>query len=283
MAPIEKGNIDLVERFAIIRRQEEKIYQCPDYLSPNFQAGLQQKAPTKSQVYHLPSDFRSCSSTTSSLFIDINEKWREVICEWIFQMIDHYDFNREIASISLNYLDRYVSTRRANRRTIQLAAMTSLFLAIKLYESTTLKMSSLIEMSHGQFNEKHISWMENSILWSLSWHVHPPTPLCFVRNFMSLLEESGCSSAAALEIKELARFLTELSVSDYYFTTRKPSSIGLGALLTAFVNIGDAMLPLYIRHNFLKHVQSIAGIDPTSEEIQECKGRLSKVFLELDI
>jgi len=270
------GTLDLTERFAILRRKEEEVYHCPDYLSPEFR--LRQKAQPKSQVYSLASDFRSYSSTTSSTSQSINEVWREKICEWIFQVVDYLNFNREVAFVSLNYLDRYLSICSVNGENLQLAALTSFFLAVKLYNPTTLAISSLIQLSRGHFNDKHIVFMENSILWSLTWNVHPPTPLCFVRHFISLLEESSCPSDVTLEIEELARFLTEISVCDYYFTTRKASLIGLGALLTAFDSIDESTLPLRVRHSFLIRVRSIAGIDPSSKEVQECKDRLDKTY-----
>ena len=115
---------------------------------------------------------------------------------------------------------------------------------------------------------------------NLSWLVHPPTPLNFVRNFISILEESGCSSAVTIEIKELTKFLTELSVCDYYFTTRKPSSTGLGALLTAFESFNEVALPCCIRHTFIKRVWSIDNIIPSSDEVSRCKRRLSEIYLQ---
>jgi len=277
MAPIEMGVIDLAERFVVLSRQESGVYRCKDYLTADHQAMLGQTLPQETPA---SSGCSSSISETSSISGGINEVWREKICEWTFQVIDHFDFNREIASISLNYLDRYLCTRTVNRKTFQLAAMTSLFLAIKLYEPTTLRMSSFIELSRGYFKTEHIAFMESSILWTLSWHVHPPTSLNFVRNFMPLLEQSGCSASVALEIKEVARFLTELSVCDYYFTTRKPSSIGLGALLTAFDSFDDATLPLRVRQRFLDLVHLTNVIDPAAQEVLECKGRLSETYLQ---
>jgi len=278
MAPIEMGTLDLTERFAILRLKEEEVYQCPDYRSPEFQMGLRQKAQPKSQVYSLASDFRSSSSTTSSTSQSINEVWREKICEWNFQVVDHWNFDREVAFVSLNYLDRYLSICSVDGETLQLAALTSFFLAVKLYNPTTLPISCVVQLSRGHFNKEHIVIMENSILWSLTWNMHPPTPLCFVRHFISLLEEIGCPSDVRLEIEELARFLTEISVCDYYFTTRKASLIGLGALLTTFDSIDESTLPLHVRHNFLLRVQSIAGIDPSSKEVQECNDRLYRTY-----
>lgn len=97
---------------------------------------------------------------------------------------------------------------------------------------------------------------------------------------MPLLEQSGCSASVALEIKEIARFLTELSVCDYYFTTRKPSSIGVGALLTAFDSFDDATLPLRVRQRFLDLVHMTDVIDPAAQEVLECKGRLCEIYLQ---
>ena len=89
---------------------------------------------------------------------------------------------------------------------------------------------------------------------------------------MTLLED-GCLSTLALEIKEVAQFLTELSVCDYHFATRKSSSTALGAIRAAFDNIGETAFPLHVCHIFFKCVCMMAGIDPFSSEVKECKDR----------
>lgn len=281
MAPIIDIRItDLFERFGDLCQQEEEVYRCHDYLSSNYQVVLGQEAATQSRVNTISSStFNSCSSRAFSKSEGINELWRKKICEWTFQIVDHFDINREIASISLNYLDRYLSKRIVNRKMFQLVAMASLFLAIKLHEPTPIRMSSFIELSRNHFKTEHIALMGSSILWTLSWHVRPPTPLVFVKNYMLLLELSGCTATVVLGVKEVARFLTELSVYDYYFTTRKPSSIGLGAILTAFKRFDEATLPTHVRCTFIKLVRSMEVIDPSSDEVLQCKGRLSAKYL----
>mmetsp|Transcript_36799 Transcript_36799/g.56355 ORF Transcript_36799/g.56355 Transcript_36799/m.56355 type:complete len:203 (+) Transcript_36799:106-714(+) len=144
--------IDLPDRFAVMRKQESTIYRAEDYLSQATQMHQQQHRPS-------PSSDDSNSSTPG-----VNEVWREKICEWSYQVVDHFDFNREIVSISLSYLDRFLSTRPVNKKIFQLAAMTTLYLAIKLNEQGTLKMSSLIELSRGYFMVEHIAAMEEAIL-----------------------------------------------------------------------------------------------------------------------
>lgn len=51
-----------------------------------------------------------------------------------------------------------------NKRTFQLVAMTSLYLACKLYGPDKIRMSSLLELGRGYFTEEHIEAMEMSIL-----------------------------------------------------------------------------------------------------------------------
>lgn len=151
---------DLRDRFNAFRRQERTAYKCVDYFSSDYQSNQIRKA------IHNPnlSQFSSVYSQSTSSQTSINECWREKICEWSYQVVDHFDFNREIVSISLSYLDRYLASCLVNRKIFQLAGMTSLFLAIKIFEPSNLKMSSFIELSRGYFTTEHIIAMEHVML-----------------------------------------------------------------------------------------------------------------------
>ena len=156
---------DLPETFVIMRRQEISSYKVEDYLNPNYQ--VPRAAPT--DLMCMPSDADSTTSSTHSVGTNssaagVNEDWRSKICEWSYQVIDHFDYDREIVAVSLSYLDRYLCKRPVNKRTFQLVAMTTLYLACKLYDPNKLRMSSLIELSRGYFTEEHITAMEGSIL-----------------------------------------------------------------------------------------------------------------------
>ena len=151
--------VELLERMQVMLQQEQKDYKTVDYLAPAYQTKL-------ASLGNLPvsasnSDAASLSSSSSS---GINDVWREKICEWSFQVIDHFDFSREVVSISLHYLDRFLATRHCNKRVFQLVAMTSLFLAIKLNEPGKLSMESMIELSRGYFRADQMVAMEMEIL-----------------------------------------------------------------------------------------------------------------------
>jgi hypothetical protein len=208
---------------------------------------------------------------------EIHELWREKICEWCYQVVDHFDFNREVVSVAMSYLDRSLATRTVNRRIFQLAAMTALYLAIKLYEPGKLRMSSIIDLSRGYFVAEHIGTMELSMLQSLGWHVHPPTPLAFVRDFMRLVS-GEIDPGARHDVNELARFMTELSVCDYWFVTKKPSSIALASLVNAIELQGPRRVNPKYKIEFLTRVVDL-GIDIASdEEILACYERLRQMY-----
>ncbi len=142
------------DQFAVLRKQEEEVYGCADYLAPEYQH-KQLDIDAASVFESLPSDPGAGT---------LNDVWREKICEWCYQVVDHFDFSREVVDVSMSFLDRYLCTRQVNKKVFQLAAMTSLYLAIKMYEPSSLKISSLIGLSRGFFTSEHIVNMEQSIL-----------------------------------------------------------------------------------------------------------------------
>ena len=154
--------VDLLERLEVLLKQECFVYQTNDYRSPHYQLQLQISSDVETDATVQSSSLSI--STYSSSASGINEVWREKICEWSYQVIDHFDFSREVVSISMHYLDRYLATRSVNKKLFQLAAMTSLYLAIKLYEPGTLTMASMIELSRGYFQVEQMAEMEIAIL-----------------------------------------------------------------------------------------------------------------------
>jgi len=259
---------DLEEKFAVMLQQESTIYRCGDY--------LRNPPPVIPQETMLINSSLSSSSSSQS---SVNEIWREKICEWSYQVVDHYDFSREVVGISLSFLDRFLASRQVNKKIFQLAAMTTLYLAIKLHEPGKLRMSCLIELSRGFFKVEHVTAMEEEILSALSWHVHPPTPMTQARHLLMLLPPS-CNKIRH-DIAELSRFLTELSVCDYFFVTHKFSSIAMAAILTAMEEVYEYRILSRFRPFFLDNVRNIAKIDPESMEVEECRNRIRHNYYEL--
>jgi len=125
-----KSDLFSKDQFAIMRNKEETIYTCPDYLSSK----------------------------------GLNKEWRERICEWSYEVVDHFDIQREVVSVSINCLDRFLATTYVNMKIFQLAAVTTLYIAIKIHEPQKLSLTSMIELSRDYFMAEHICAMEGRVL-----------------------------------------------------------------------------------------------------------------------
>ena len=296
--------VDISQRLKVMRMQEANAYVVRDYLNPAYQKKLRElterdvakaetdkvekaakestaAAPGSSNTADpLPSEAAAAAddNRTTPTNSTINELWREKICEWCYQVVDHFDYNREVVSVAMNYLDRYLATRTVNRRIFQLAAMTALYLAIKLFEPGKLKMSSLIDLSRGYFLAEHIVTMEDSMLQSLKWYVHPPTSFAFCRDFMRLVS-GDIAPRARHDVNELARFMTELSVCDYWFIAKKPSSIALAALINAIELQGPKKVDPRYKVEFLHRVVELGMDIASDDEIIECYERLREMYI----
>merc|ERR1712130_113537 len=102
------------DRLEVMRNQEETTYLRSDYLK----------------------------ETKKSLSPDdemIDQSCRKKMLNWYFQVVKHYNFHRSTVTIAMAYLDQFLSSGKAtkaiqSRKEYRLAAMTALYLAIKLFE-----------------------------------------------------------------------------------------------------------------------------------------------------
>ena len=144
---------ELPDIFRVFKKQDEQ-YQIADYLEADYLEKLEADTPN---LYFPSGD----STSTASSCTGINEVWRDKICEWSYQVVDHFDYNRQVVAIALNFLDRYLSKKAVNRKIFQLAAMTSLFTAIKLNEQRALSLNAFLNLSRGYFEAEHVLKMEH--------------------------------------------------------------------------------------------------------------------------
>ena len=184
-----------------------------------------------------------------------------------------------------------------------------------------LSMASLMQLSRGYFTEDQIFATERSILAyvhgdstrsdlsqrydfranfiythiihiihycvapficsDLGWYMHPPTPLTFAKHFVLLLDPNACSSQVWHDMMEVAKFLTELAVTEYPFAPLKPSSVGLAALMTSMEEVSDEDLTMDAKEAFAANVCQLAHIDPTSPEVMDCRIRLRQIYVRI--
>ena len=184
--------------------------------------------------------------------------------------------------------------RLLDSRTYQLAAMTSLYLAIKLCVTYTddqehegsfeslhcmssqhqpnrkiaFRLQSFAELSRGQFVPQDICDMEQSLLATVRWRVHPPTPMLFVTYLLNALlpvqgDYSGRFDLVLHVVRELARYCTELAVCLGIECSSDPASaVALAAIEESMDLLTYEALPQALRELFRQRSRNIMPPSP---------------------
>ena len=174
------------------------------------------------------------------------------------------------------------STKTMSRYEFQLAAMTALYLAVKVhephYKQGPFNLRSVAELSQGFFQPADICRMESRMLEALKWRMNPPTPLTFLQHLYCLLDESIPHDITNFLV-ELSCFLTELAVCDAdSFIVHRPSVIALAALYNAIEMIDLEFLSLRNRLHFIDRILDMTSINPESDDIYRVQDALSRLF-----
>jgi len=195
---------------------------------------------------------------------------RRNVCQWKYECVDYFQFDREVVYLSMNYFDRYLAKQTSMPSTAlsHLLALSSLYVACKLHgvasaESSSSETSSetnsspilnpgrvrirlddFCSMSRGTYCPQMLEEMELSLLANLQWKVHPPTPTDFLNRLMKILSlllsndqqiNAGADHAGkGWSVFEVARYQIELAVYVPELSQQfLPSKIALAAILNA--------------------------------------------------
>lgn len=208
----------------------------------------------------------------------LNGGWREKICQWSYNVVEHFDLPREVVAISLDLFDRYLATRgnECNCDLALLASLTTLHIAIKIHSEQNIKASTLASLSRGQFQQRHIQQMEWEIMKALKWNLNPPTVFAFLSHFLMLFPNDVRHSVRK-EVFEIAIYMAELSVCDSFFVRLTSSTVAMAAIINAMDEIPKSRLSPMQRDAFWANlVSSVRGFH--ANDIALARDRLKSLY-----
>jgi hypothetical protein len=235
-----------------VMRLQEDAYQVSDYLE------------------------ESSSSSCHPSFYDIDRSvdvyCRRTMAEWCYSVVDFCRYDREVVSIAMSYLDRFLCTNVGqavlfDRTEFQLTVMTCLYTAIKLFEPLAISPATFAALSHGSYTAHQIEDMEKIMLKALDWRMNPPTAVAFLYHFMKLLPGEMMKLTLRETVYELASIQIELSVCEHEFVTVKPSVIAFSALLNAVESVDESAVDEL--RSLLLTTSSINFESPLIEQTQQ--------------
>lgn len=215
--------------------------------------------------------------------LNVDAECRSKMVGWCFQIADYCKFQRETVEIAINYLDRFLATVEGSKakydpQLYQLAAMTSLYMAVKIHEPQAMDLKTVARLSRDAYTPEDIQAMEQSILFALQWKLNPPTALTFVRLLLEAIPEGVLPEDVRPAIYDVTKYQAELAVNESELITVKASVIAYCALLNSLESLSvDDKAAARIEYALARSV----GIDSVSQrDVDEVKSWLFKAVIQ---
>ena len=218
-----------------------------------------------------------------SLPSPFNGIWREQIIRWMYAIVNYCKLSHEAVAAASYYLDcSCVKGLVETPHEYQLAAMSSLYLALKVFDSPAqriIKLESLIKLGTGRFGEEDIVSMELQIISALQWRLHPPTIACFFQQYKSVLRPL-VSKKTMKSVDRESLSIIELLVSRESFLATEPSTLAFATILVAIEKSEDIDMTISQLNSFLNQMSNISSLDGSSACLNQASQDISYALLE---
>jgi hypothetical protein len=199
-----------------------------------------------------------------------NGQWRQQIVEWMYTIVHSCNLRHETVAAASYFLD--VSVWKGLIQTpidYQVAAMTAFHLALKIYDSPStrvVKLDSLVKLGSGGFDEQEVLQMETKLVFMLDWRLNPPTPNCFLHQYLELLPKDTHSSTLT-KIEQYSLKAIEAAVSTDYFALVGSSMIAYAVMLVAFEKLDQSDMSVDALGEFLSNISEVTQVESNSHNL----------------
>jgi hypothetical protein len=212
---------------------------------------------------------------------------RMALLDWCYAVVDHCHYSRETVASAMDTVDRFLSMPSnsadaarvsdealRDQTKFQLLTIAALYSSIKVNEKIAISSHVYAEMCGRAYTAEEIEDMERTLLSGLSWRCHAPTAHQVGLSILSLiLPYVDIPEATWGFLMDEMKYLTELAVRDYYFSTQRTSTVALAAISNP---INDISIEGHqeLLGGFLSVIMECVDFDD-SKQIAAAKARLS--------
>ena len=139
-------------------------------------------------------------------------KWpmRSILVDWLVQVHARFGFRPETLHLSVNLIDRFLTTKRANPKKLRLLGLAALLIAAKHEETRRPSVHTMIDAVGHCFSAEELVRAENYMLGELHFELGWPGPMSWLRGYNRADEFDP-------EVRTVAEYLTELTLLDERF------------------------------------------------------------------
>ncbi|XP_062221935.1 cyclin-D3-1-like [Phragmites australis] len=194
------------------------------------------------EVEHMPMEVYPQKLQRLHGGLDLAAVRRDAI-DWIWKVIEHYNFAPLTATLSVNYLDRFLSTYElpeGKAWMTQLLAVACLSLASKMEETfVPLPLDLQVAEAKFVFEGRTIKRMELLVLSTLKWRMQAVTACSFVDYFLHKLSDHGAPSMLA---RSRSADLILSTAKGAEFLVFRPSEIAASVALAAIGECSSSVI-----------------------------------------
>ncbi|KAI9205915.1 cyclin-like protein [Polychytrium aggregatum] len=151
---------------------------------------------------------------------------RSQLVEWIVDVHTYLRLLPETLFLTINIMDRYLSSNSVHLHKFQLVAVVSLLIASKVEEIRVPKIQELVFLTDNTYGREEIIKAERYILSRLGYDVGHPGPFTFLRRI-------SVADGLDTKIRTVAKYLMECSLTNEKFLECPASLLAASAMYVA--------------------------------------------------
>ncbi|KAF7548639.1 hypothetical protein G7046_g8605 [Stylonectria norvegica] len=153
---------------------------------------------------------------------EIQWSMRSVLMDWLVQVHNRFSLLPETLYLTVNYIDRFLSSKIVSIGKLQLVGATAILVASKYEEINCPSLQEIVYMVDNGYTMEEVLKAERFMLSMLSFELGWPGPMSFLRR-VSKADDYD------LETRTLAKYFLELTIMDERFVASPPSFVAAGA------------------------------------------------------
>ncbi|XP_057434539.1 cyclin-A2-2-like [Lotus japonicus] len=162
---------------------------------------------------------------------DICPSMRGILIDWLVEVSEEYKLVPDTLYLTVNLIDRFLSTRLIQKQRLQLLGVTCMLIASKYEEICAPRVEEFCFITDNTYTREEVLKMESEVLTLLQFQLSFPTTKTFLRRFIQAAQTSY--KAPRVELEFLANYLAELGLVEYSFLEFLPSMVAASAVFLA--------------------------------------------------
>ncbi|KAL5144970.1 Cyclin-A2-2 [Glycine soja] len=172
---------------------------------------------------------------------DINPTMRGILVDWLVEVSEEYKLVPDTLYLTVNLIDRYLSTRLIQKQRLQLLGVTCMLIASKYEEICAPRVEEFCFITDNTYSKEEVLKMEREVLDLVHFQLSVPTIKTFLRRFIQAAQSSY--KAPCVELEFLANYLAELALVECNFFQFLPSLVAASAVFLAKWTLNESEHP----------------------------------------